>query len=266
MLGRRDRRLVRAGPGIPRAWNRASGSARSPRSIDGVEADSPFYALPSATDRRALGGDHAPSVHVLGQAAPRALAPRGAARLAPARPARRRRGHRARPDRAHRRAPGRADRAHPADLRAALRAGRLTCFVLQLTPAFAPGDHRLEELEPVVQGLAPIPVAVELRNRDWFHRTERVLDWYREAGAVFVAVDAPQTGAPMAVPPVDAVTRSDLAYLRALGRDAEEPDGVPLHRPELDELRARAQRLAERRARRWWRSRTAATRSRRRRT
>jgi uncharacterized protein YecE (DUF72 family) len=100
-------------------------------------------------------------------------------------------------------------------------AGRLTCFVLQLTPAFAPGDHQLAELEPVVQGLAPIPVAIELRNRDWFHRLERVLVWYRETGAAFVAVDAPQDGAPMAVPPVDAVTRSDLAYFRALGRDAK---------------------------------------------
>jgi len=100
-------------------------------------------------------------------------------------------------------------------------AGRLTCFVLQLTPAFAPGENQLAELEPVVQGLAPIPVAVELRNRDWFHRLDRVLDWYRETGAAFVAVDAPQNDAPMAVPPVDAVTRSDLAYFRALGRDAK---------------------------------------------
>ena len=48
-----------------------------------------------------------------------------------------------------------------------------------------------------------------------------MLDWYRETGAVFAAVDAPQDAAPMAVPPVDAVTRSDLAYFRALGRDAK---------------------------------------------
>src|SRR5215207_7366839 len=92
-------------------------------------------------------------------------------------------------------------------------AGRLTCFVLQLTPAFAPGEHRLEELEPVVQDLAPMPVAIELRNRYWFDRQDRVLDWYGEAGAVFVAVDAPPGDAPMAMPAVDAVTRSDLAYL-----------------------------------------------------
>jgi uncharacterized protein YecE (DUF72 family) len=118
-------------------------------------------------------------------------------------------------------------------------AGRLTCFVLQLTPAFAPGDHQLSELEPVVQGLAPIPVAVELRNRDWFHRTERVLDWYRETGAVFVAVDAPQDASPMAVPPIDAVTRSDLAYFRALGRDAKNRMEYRYSDEELQELAER---------------------------
>jgi uncharacterized protein YecE (DUF72 family) len=123
-------------------------------------------------------------------------------------------------------------------------AGRLTCFVLQLTPAFAPGEHRLEELEPVVQGLAPIPVAVELRHRDWFHRADRVLDWYRDAGAVFVAVDAPQNDAPMAVPPLDAVTRSDLAYLRALGRDAKSRMTYRYGDDELAELAARARTLA----------------------
>jgi len=115
-------------------------------------------------------------------------------------------------------------------------ADRLTCFVLQLTPAFAPGDHQLAELEPVVGGLAPIPVAVELRNRDWFHRLDRVLDWYRETGAAFVAVDAPQDAAPMAVPPVDAVTRSDLAYFRALGRDAKNRMEYRYTDEELQEL------------------------------
>ena len=34
-------------------------------------------------------------------------------------------------------------------------------------------------------------------------------------------VDAPQLKAPTALPPIDAVTRADLAYLRAHGRNAE---------------------------------------------
>jgi uncharacterized protein YecE (DUF72 family) len=123
-------------------------------------------------------------------------------------------------------------------------AGRLTCLVLQLTPAFSPGDHRLEELEPIVQALEPVPVAIELRNRDWFNRHERVLAWYRDAGAVFVAVDAPQDGAPMAVPWLDAVTRSDLAYLRALGRDAKNRMEYRYTDAELDQLATRARTLA----------------------
>jgi uncharacterized protein YecE (DUF72 family) len=124
-------------------------------------------------------------------------------------------------------------------------AGRLVCFVLQLTPAFAPGEHALEELEPVVQGLAPVPVAIELRHRDWFHRHERVLDWYRDTGAAFVAVDAPQDGAPMAVPALDAVTRSDLAYFRALGRDARNRMEYRYSDAELDGLAGRVGALAE---------------------
>ena len=123
-------------------------------------------------------------------------------------------------------------------------AERLACFVLQLTPAFAPGQHALDELEPVVQALAPVPVAIELRHRDWLHRADRVLDWYRDAGAAFVCVDAPQNDAPMAVPALDAVTRSDLAYLRALGRDAKDRMNYRYTDAELEELAARARTLA----------------------
>ena len=119
--------------------------------------------------------------------------------------------------------------------------------MLQLTPAFAPGDHTLDELEPVVQALAPVPVAIELRHRDWLHRQDHVLDWYRDAGAVFVCVDAPQNDAPMAVPALDAVTRSDLAYLRALGRDAKDRMTYRYTDAELEELAARGAHARRRR-------------------
>jgi uncharacterized protein YecE (DUF72 family) len=99
--------------------------------------------------------------------------------------------------------------------------GRLSCLVLQLTPAFNPSDHRLEELEPLVQALAPVPVAVEFRHRDWLRNRDATLAWLREVGAAFVCVDAPRTEAPVAMPPEDAVTRADLAFLRAHGRNAE---------------------------------------------
>jgi uncharacterized protein YecE (DUF72 family) len=131
-------------------------------------------------------------------------------------------------------------------------AGRLECFLLQLTPAFNPGEHALAELEPLVQALAPVPVAIELRHRDWLSRREETLGWFRDAGAAFVSVDAPRTDAPVAMPPDDAVTRVDLAYLRAHGRNAEgylrgrsaaERFDYAYSDAELDELAARARKL-----------------------
>src|SRR5688572_7114243 len=46
-------------------------------------------------------------------------------------------------------------------------AGKLTTFLLQLSPAFGPRDHSLDELAPLLGHVAPHPVAVELRNRSW---------------------------------------------------------------------------------------------------
>jgi uncharacterized protein YecE (DUF72 family) len=100
-------------------------------------------------------------------------------------------------------------------------AGKLSSFLLQLTPAFDPGGHRLDELDAVVQALAPVPVAVELRHRDWLRDPDATLGWFRDAGAAFVCVDAPVVDAPIVLPAFDAVTRDDLAYLRAHGRNAD---------------------------------------------
>src|SRR3954453_15212622 len=100
-------------------------------------------------------------------------------------------------------------------------AGRLVCFLLQLTPAFRPPEHELEELDEIVQTLAPVPVAVELRHTGWLGDINATLGWFRSAGAVWVDVDAPRTDAPVAMPPADDGTRSALAYLRAHERDKE---------------------------------------------
>ena len=132
--------------------------------------------------------------------------------------------------------------------------GRLGCFLLQLTPAFSPREHRLAELEPLVQALAPVPVAIELRHRDWLDRRDATLGWFREVGAAFVSVDAPITTSPVAMPRDDAVTRGDLAYLRAHGRNAEgyvrgrsaaERFDYDYPDAELRELAGRARALAE---------------------
>jgi uncharacterized protein YecE (DUF72 family) len=135
-------------------------------------------------------------------------------------------------------------------------AGKLSTFLLQLSPAFRPGDHELDELAPLLARLAPHPVAVELRHRSWLgsKRIEATLDWLEAHGAAFVGVDAPQGKAPTLLPPVDAVTRRDVAYLRAHGRNLEgftrgrsvaERFGYHYDDDELRELGERAHKLAE---------------------
>jgi uncharacterized protein YecE (DUF72 family) len=135
-------------------------------------------------------------------------------------------------------------------------AGKLGAFLLQLTPAFSPDKHQLDELRGVIAGLHPRPVAIELRNRLWLKgdRAEDTLSWMSENGAAFVAVDAPREDHIPIMPPVDAVTRDDLAYLRAHGRNAEgylhgktvaERFGWQYTSAELEEIAARARTMAE---------------------
>jgi uncharacterized protein YecE (DUF72 family) len=102
-------------------------------------------------------------------------------------------------------------------------AGKLSTFLLQLSPAFGPHEHRIEELAPLVKRLAPHPVAIELRHRSWTRkgRLEPVLAWMEDAGAVWVGVDAPAGEQITIMPPIDAVTNPRVAYLRAHGRNAE---------------------------------------------
>jgi uncharacterized protein YecE (DUF72 family) len=136
------------------------------------------------------------------------------------------------------------------------KAGKLRAFLLQLTPAFAPGKHELAELDPVIEGLAPHPVAVEFRHRGWVRdkRVEETLAYLSERRAVFVSVDAPPDDQIPIMPPIDAVTRDDLAYLRLHGRNTEgyltgktvaERFGWQYTDDELEEVAGRVRGLAE---------------------
>jgi uncharacterized protein YecE (DUF72 family) len=101
--------------------------------------------------------------------------------------------------------------------------GKLGAYLVQLTPAFAPRGHELEELDQLVETFAPHLVAVELRHRGWVRekRIERTLGWFSERGVAFVCVDAPPGDEIPIMPPLDAVTNDRLAYLRAHGRNTE---------------------------------------------
>jgi uncharacterized protein YecE (DUF72 family) len=136
-------------------------------------------------------------------------------------------------------------------------AGKLGAFLVQLTPAFAPGKHRLEELDGLVEALAPHPVAVELRHRGWVRdkHAEATLGWYEDRDVAFVCVDAPPGDHVPIMPGIDAVTRKDLAYLRLHGRNTDgylsgktvaERFGWDYADAELEQVADRVRGLAER--------------------
>jgi uncharacterized protein YecE (DUF72 family) len=103
-------------------------------------------------------------------------------------------------------------------------AGKLGAYLVQLTPAFGPGRHALDELAGVVEALKPHRVAVELRHRGWLRdkRREQTLGWLSEHEVAFVCVDGPP-GDHFSIMPsdFDAVTADALAYLRLHGRNTE---------------------------------------------
>ncbi len=136
------------------------------------------------------------------------------------------------------------------------RNGRLGGLLLQLTPAFSPRRNDLSELESLVEALSPRRISIELRNRRWVddERISETMAWFSDNDAAFVCVDAPPGDATSIMPPVDAVTREDLAYIRIHGRDTEgylhgksvaDRFGWIYGDPELEEIASRAHSLAE---------------------
>jgi uncharacterized protein YecE (DUF72 family) len=134
--------------------------------------------------------------------------------------------------------------------------GKLGAFLLQLTPGFDPAKNELDELTPVIEGLAPHVVAVEFRRRSWAdpQRLERALAYLSEHDAVFVSVDTPPGDQVPIFPPIDAVTDERLAYMRCHGRNTEgythgrtvaERFDYEYSKPELEEIAGRAQKLEQ---------------------
>jgi len=102
-------------------------------------------------------------------------------------------------------------------------AGKLGSYLLQLTPAFSPARHELEELDRLVEVFRPHSLAIELRNRNWVadRRREATLDWFADRGVTYVTVDAPPADNFQIMPSLDAVTNPSVAYLRAHGRNTK---------------------------------------------
>ena len=72
-------------------------------------------------------------------------------------------------------------------------AGKLGVLLLQLSPAFSPRKHHLNELEALIEMLGDYDIAIEFRNRNWAvgDQLQSTIDFVRRHGAIFVNVDAP---------------------------------------------------------------------------
>ena len=103
-------------------------------------------------------------------------------------------------------------------------AGKMGVLLLQLSPAFSPRKHELNELEPLIEMLNGYELAIEFRNRNWAigDQLQSTIDFVRKHGAIFVNVDAPASDHFTVMrSDVDEVTNSNVAYLRLHGRNAK---------------------------------------------
>ncbi|MEP6811145.1 MAG: DUF72 domain-containing protein [Chthoniobacterales bacterium] len=102
-------------------------------------------------------------------------------------------------------------------------AGKFGAFLLQLSPAFSPRKHELDELAPLLDLLADYRVAIEFRNRNWAEgeNLAEMKAFLRARSATLVSVDAPAEDHFTIMPAqLDEITSPAIAYLRLHGRDA----------------------------------------------
>lgn len=135
--------------------------------------------------------------------------------------------------------------------------GKLGALLLQLSPAFSPRKHELEELRPLLERLSGYQVAIEFRNRGWTkgEQLEGLSEFLREHSSAFVSVDSPAKEHFTIMPgDLDLITDRRLAYLRLHGRDAHAYTtgktvaarfNYDYSDDEIAEVAARAQKLAK---------------------
>jgi uncharacterized protein YecE (DUF72 family) len=103
-------------------------------------------------------------------------------------------------------------------------AGKMGVLLLQLSPAFSPRKHELEELKPLIEMLNGYELAIEFRNRNWAidDQLQSTIDFVRKYGAIFVNVDAPASDHFTVMrSDLNEVTNSNVAYMRLHGRNAK---------------------------------------------
>jgi uncharacterized protein YecE (DUF72 family) len=100
-------------------------------------------------------------------------------------------------------------------------AGKLGVFLLQLSPAFSPRKHKLDELDHLASLFRDWRLAIELRNRNWLIDANRdaTLSFFRDRHVALVLVDAPQSEHFTVMQTENQITNSKLAYMRLHGRN-----------------------------------------------
>src|SRR5438093_77013 len=101
-------------------------------------------------------------------------------------------------------------------------ANKLGALLLQLSPSFSPRAGSLGELDRLFQSLGSLPIAVELRNRDWVEGEQlaETLSFFESRKVTLVSVDAPAQNHFMVMPTENYITNPKLGYLRLHGRNA----------------------------------------------
>lgn len=94
--------------------------------------------------------------------------------------------------------------------------GKLACILAQFPYSFRPTPANREYLYRLREGLAPLPVVVEFRNRAW--ATEDTFEQLEELRLGFCAVDEPRFRSLM--PPIARAT-GPVGYVRFHGRNYE---------------------------------------------
>ena len=102
-------------------------------------------------------------------------------------------------------------------------AGKLGVLLLQLSPAFSPRIHKLEEIEDLIGMLGDYRLAIEIRNRNWAtgDQLQATIDFLKDRRVTFVNVDAPAADHFTIMPSdLNEITNRGVAYLRLHGRNA----------------------------------------------
>jgi uncharacterized protein YecE (DUF72 family) len=101
-------------------------------------------------------------------------------------------------------------------------AGKLGAVLMQYPAWFLPNRRNSDALLEARERLAPLPMAVEVRNGRWLSggRAERFFGWLTDNGLTYVVVDQPQ-GLDTSVPPFPGFTTPRLAMVRMHGRRVE---------------------------------------------